>query len=81
MIVGIHHVALGVSDFEKALKFYTEGLGFEVVQESEFDNSAEVLLKSTSDNSQERVVLDWSSMTRKTVRISRIYENSRVKKR
>ena len=42
MIVGIHHVALGVSDFEKALKFYTEGLGFEVVQESEFDNSPEV---------------------------------------
>jgi glyoxylase I family protein len=42
MIVGIHHVALGVSDFEKALKFYTEGLGFEIVQESEFDNSPEV---------------------------------------
>jgi catechol 2,3-dioxygenase-like lactoylglutathione lyase family enzyme len=42
MIVGIHHVALGVSDFEKALKFYTEGLGFEIVQESEFDSSLEV---------------------------------------
>jgi glyoxylase I family protein len=25
-----HHVALKVSDFEKSLKFYTEGLGFEV---------------------------------------------------
>ncbi len=42
MIVGIHHVALGVSDFEKALKFYTEGLGFEVVQESEFDGVDDV---------------------------------------
>ena len=42
VIVGIHHVALGVSDFEKALRFYTEGLGFELVQESEFDNSPEV---------------------------------------
>lgn len=37
MIVGIHHVAIGVSDFDKALRFYTEGLGMEVVQESEFD--------------------------------------------
>jgi glyoxylase I family protein len=42
MIVGIHHVALGVSDFDKALKFYTEALGFEVVQESEFDNVPDV---------------------------------------
>jgi glyoxylase I family protein len=40
MIVGLHHVAIGVNDFDKALKFYTEGLGFEVVQESEFDNDA-----------------------------------------
>jgi catechol 2,3-dioxygenase-like lactoylglutathione lyase family enzyme len=37
VIVGVHHVAIGVSDFSKALKFYTEGLGFEVVQESQFD--------------------------------------------
>lgn len=42
MIVGIHHVALGVSDFEKALRFYTEALGFEVVQETEFDRRPEV---------------------------------------
>ena len=42
MIVGIHHVAIGVSDFDKALKFYTEALGFEVVQESEFDARPEV---------------------------------------
>lgn len=38
MIVGLHHVAIGVNDFDKALKFYTEGLGFEVVQQSEFDD-------------------------------------------
>ncbi len=25
-----HHVALGTSDFERSLKFYTEGLGFTV---------------------------------------------------
>ena len=37
MIVGVHHVAIGVSDFPKALKFYTEALGFEIVQESRFD--------------------------------------------
>lgn len=37
MIVGLHHVAIGVSDFDKALTFYTEALGFEVVQQSDFD--------------------------------------------
>ncbi len=37
MIVGIHHVAVGVNDFEKALKFYRDALHFEVVQQSEFD--------------------------------------------
>jgi catechol 2,3-dioxygenase-like lactoylglutathione lyase family enzyme len=40
MIVGLHHVAIGVKDFDKALKFYTEGLGFEIVQQGEFDNDA-----------------------------------------
>ena len=37
MIVGLHHVAIGVNDFDKALTFYTEALGFEIVQQSEFD--------------------------------------------
>lgn len=27
---GFHHVALQTSDFERSLKFYSEGLGFEV---------------------------------------------------
>ena len=38
MILGLHHVAIGVDDFDRALTFYTEALGFEVVQESEFDD-------------------------------------------
>ena len=32
MIVGIHHVAVGVPDFEQGLRFYRDLLGFEVVQ-------------------------------------------------
>jgi glyoxylase I family protein len=40
MIVGLHHVAIGVNDFDKALKFYTEGLGFEIVQEGDLDNDS-----------------------------------------
>ncbi|MFK8020435.1 MAG: VOC family protein [Pseudomonadales bacterium] len=40
MIVGMHHVAIGVNDFDMALKFYTEALGFEIVQQSEFDDDA-----------------------------------------
>ena len=35
MILGIHHVALGVQDFERGLAFYRDLLGFEVVQTSE----------------------------------------------
>lgn len=38
MIVGMHHVAVGVSDFDLALEFYTTALGFEVVQSGELDN-------------------------------------------
>ncbi len=34
MIVGIHHVAIGVPDFAQGLAFYRDVLGFEVVQES-----------------------------------------------
>ncbi|MFK7913015.1 MAG: VOC family protein [Pseudomonadales bacterium] len=41
MIVGIHHVAIGVPDFEQGLKFYTEAFGFEVVQRSDWDRDFE----------------------------------------
>jgi len=36
MIIGIHHVAIGVPDFEAGLEFYTEVLGFEQVEEASF---------------------------------------------
>lgn len=36
MIVGIHHVAIGVPDFQKGLAFYRDVLGFEVVQSGSF---------------------------------------------
>jgi len=31
--IGVHHLALSVVDFDKSIKFYTEGLGFEKVTE------------------------------------------------
>ena len=31
--IGVHHLALSAFDFDKSLKFYTEGLGFEIVAE------------------------------------------------
>lgn len=30
---GVHHIALCSSDFEKSLKFYTEGLGFKIFKQ------------------------------------------------
>ena len=36
MIVGIHHIAIGVPDFDRAFTFYTEVLGFEPVEKTEF---------------------------------------------
>lgn len=32
MIHGIHHIAIGVPDFERGIEFYCDQLGFEVVQ-------------------------------------------------
>jgi len=31
--IGIHHLALSAVDFDKSIKFYTEGLGFEITAE------------------------------------------------
>ncbi|MEM1230962.1 MAG: VOC family protein [Pseudomonadota bacterium] len=36
MIRGIHHVAIGVPDFEAGLAFYTQAFGFAVVQRSDW---------------------------------------------
>ncbi len=36
MIVGIHHVAVGVPDFEAGLAFYRDVLGFEQVERTHF---------------------------------------------
>ena len=36
MIVGIHHIAIGVPDFDLGLDFYTGVLGFEQVEGTEF---------------------------------------------
>lgn len=37
MIIGIHHVAVSVPDLDRALGFYRDVLGFEVVQEGAWD--------------------------------------------
>ncbi len=39
MIVGLHHVAISVDDFDKALTFYIQALGFEVVQADTIEDS------------------------------------------
>ncbi len=37
MIVGIHHVAIAVDDFDAAVDFYTRAFGFEVAQRGDWD--------------------------------------------
>ena len=39
MIVGVHHIAVGVDDIDRALTFYTEGLGFEMLKRGNFGES------------------------------------------
>ena len=39
MIVGIHHIAIGVPDFEAGLLFYRDVLGLEEVQRSSFSGA------------------------------------------
>lgn len=39
MIVGVHHIAIGVSDLDAAVQFYTEAFGFDVVQTQAFDSN------------------------------------------
>jgi glyoxylase I family protein len=34
MIVGIHHIAIGVDNIDKAIEFYTQALGFELADEA-----------------------------------------------
>lgn len=39
MIVGIHHIAIGVPDLEAGLAFYRDTLGFEQVERTSFSGS------------------------------------------
>ena len=39
MIVGIHHVAIGVPDFQRGIAFYRDVLGFEVLSTGELANN------------------------------------------
>jgi catechol 2,3-dioxygenase-like lactoylglutathione lyase family enzyme len=39
MIRGVQHVSFTVSDMERSLKFYRDGLGFEVVNDREIEGS------------------------------------------
>lgn len=41
MIIGIHHIAIGVPDFEAGLAFYRDVMGFEVLFRSDFDGTHE----------------------------------------
>lgn len=39
MIVGIHHVAIGVPDFQKGIEFYRDVLGFELLSQGSISDN------------------------------------------
>lgn len=43
MIVGLHHVALGVPDLDSGIEFYTKHFGFELVNRFEWDGDSPVI--------------------------------------
>mgnify|MGYP001820367829 FL=1 len=63
MIVGIHHVAIGVPDFQQGLAFYRDVLGFEVVQSGSFkgDNPEADAAIGLPDTSAEMAMLKASN--------------------
>ena len=42
MIVGLHHVAISVPDIDEGIAFYRDVLGFEIIQENEWDGNFEL---------------------------------------
>ncbi len=53
-----HHVALQTSDFEKSLKFYTEGLGFEVFRSFTASSGKKVALLDIGEGSYFEIFSD-----------------------
>lgn len=53
-----HHVALQTSDFEKSLKFYTEGLGFEVYRTFVASSGKKVALLDIGEGSYFEIFSD-----------------------
>ena len=66
MIVGVHHIAVGVDDFGKALDFYTKALGFSIESEAEFDNVEKVdqAIGLKQARSKDRDVKGWQRIFR-----------------
>jgi glyoxylase I family protein len=50
MIIGIHHIAIGVNDINKAKVFYCDAFGFEVVQEANWNRNSPLADKAIGLN-------------------------------
>ncbi|MFT4796995.1 MAG: glyoxylase I family protein [Candidatus Azotimanducaceae bacterium] len=57
MIVGVHHIAIGVSDLDAAVQFYTEAFGFVVVQTQAFDSNPMVDSAINLKNAKARMAM------------------------
>ncbi|MFT7246196.1 MAG: glyoxylase I family protein [Candidatus Azotimanducaceae bacterium] len=57
MIVGVHHIAIGVSDLDTAIAFYTEAFGFDVVQTQTFDSNPMVDSAINLKNAKARMAM------------------------
>lgn len=57
MIAGVKHVSIPVKDQDKALKFYTEILGFEVLTDAEFGPDGQRWIELKIPGAETQVVL------------------------
>ena len=63
---GFHHVALQTSDFEKSLKFYTEGLGFTLRAKWTSDAGKQLALVDIGDGNYFELFSDGETRAEET---------------
>jgi lactoylglutathione lyase len=71
-VVSIGNIAISVSDLERSERFYTEGLGLEVLTRIEAPEVREVIVGTPGEGSQ--LMLAWDRMSREPINPAGIWK-------